>query len=115
LADFGLARANTGASLTQTGQVLGTPRYMPPEQLSGDAADARADIYALGCIAYELLSGRTPFVAGDVAGMFREKLNWNLPPAHEIHPELTPELYDFLQGALQPEADDRLGDMRLLV
>jgi CRP-like cAMP-binding protein len=115
LADFGLARAAAEPSLTQTGQVLGTPRYMPPEQLTGEIADARADIYALGCIAFELFAGGPPFLSGDFASLFKEKMEWTLPLAEEIHAEITPELYDFLLGSLHPSAKERLSDMRLLM
>lgn len=61
LMDFGLVRAAEGTSLTRTGQVMGTPEYMAPEQALGEAVDARSDVYALGVVAYRLLSGQVPF------------------------------------------------------
>jgi tRNA A-37 threonylcarbamoyl transferase component Bud32 len=68
LIDFGLAKLAARAeeqSLTRTGQLIGTPQYMSPEQISGKHVDARTDIYALGCLLYEMLTGRAPFVGDD--------------------------------------------------
>src|SRR5712691_444959 len=64
--DFGIARATTGESLTQTATVLGTATYFSPEQAQGDSVDARSDIYSLGCVLYEMLTAHPPF-AGDTA------------------------------------------------
>ena len=65
--DFGIARALEGQSLTQTATVLGTSAYMSPEQALGQPVDARSDIYSLGCVLYEMLTGEPPFIA-DVVG-----------------------------------------------
>ena len=69
LSDFGLARGRQDTRLTVTGDALGTPAYMAPEQVRGATVDARADVYALGAIAYQCIAGRTPFedVSGDLA------------------------------------------------
>jgi formylglycine-generating enzyme required for sulfatase activity/tRNA A-37 threonylcarbamoyl transferase component Bud32 len=61
LSDFGIARGEDSAALTSTGLVIGSPAYLSPEQISGDAADHRADIYAMGVLSYEVLTGRLPF------------------------------------------------------
>ena len=63
LADFGIARATDQSSITQVGSVLGTAAYLAPEQARGEEAGARADIYSLGVVAYQLLSGRLPYEA----------------------------------------------------
>lgn len=67
LADFGIAHVGTTATLTQAGTVMGTPGYMAPEQVTGSPVDARADVFAIGAIAYEMLTGRNPFGATDGA------------------------------------------------
>ena len=61
ITDFGLALDASGTALTQPGIAVGTPPYMPPEQLRGERVDPRADLFALGCVLYEMLSGQTPF------------------------------------------------------
>src|SRR5438445_1302996 len=61
--DFGIARATSSESLTQTATVLGTATYFSPEQAQGERVDARSDIYSLGCVLYEMLTGQPPFVA----------------------------------------------------
>jgi len=60
LADFGIARLAAATAITRTGEVLGTPQYLAPEQMSGDVVDERADVYALGVILYEMLTGTQP-------------------------------------------------------
>ena len=62
LMDFGLTKqAGAGTALTKTGQFVGTPDYMPPEQIKGERADARTDVYALGCLLFNALTGRPPY------------------------------------------------------
>ena len=61
--DFGIARAADGLALTETGQVMGTPAYLSPEQAEGGTATAASDVYSLACVAFECLAGRRPFVA----------------------------------------------------
>jgi tetratricopeptide (TPR) repeat protein len=68
IVDFGLARAQEASTaLTRAGQAMGTPRYMAPEQIRGQATDARTDIYSVGVMLYELLTGKVPFEEGDIA------------------------------------------------
>ena len=67
LADFGIARATDQSSITQVGSVLGTAAYLSPEQARGDEAGARADLYSLGVVTYQLMSGRLPYEAGSLS------------------------------------------------
>jgi serine/threonine-protein kinase len=73
--DFGIARAAADDTLTQTGLVLGTAAYLSPEQARGEAIDARSDIYSLGCVMYEMLTGRTPFEADSSVAMAYKHVN----------------------------------------
>ena len=81
LADFGLARSSDATSgLTATGTVMGTPLYMAPEQATGGALDGRADEYALGVVAFELLSGRVPFIADSPLAVLHQQVTAPPPP-----------------------------------
>lgn len=88
--DFGIAKVideNDARALTQTGEVFGTPKYMSPEQCQGRKADGRADLYSLGCVAYEMLSGSPPFTADSALELIMKHVN---EPAKELKkiPEL---------------------------
>jgi YVTN family beta-propeller protein len=109
LTDFGLARqvdANTG--VTATGAFVGTLDYVAPEQIRGERVDARADVYALGCVLFELLTGTTPFAARDdkVAKMYAH-LEEEPPSLRVLHPELPAGLDPVLKRALAKDPADR--------
>lgn len=86
--DFGLARSWDSGTLTPTGTVLGTPAYMAPEQVQGTAVTARADQYAVGVIAYELLEGRRPFPGDDPIQLLFAHVGQPPPPLERTPPEL---------------------------
>lgn len=110
LMDFGLAvPVVTDETETRAVEhaIMGTPAYMAPEQLGRGHLDRRTDVYALACLAFELLSGTRLFAATDLFAIIQEKASRRLPPAAEIGDGVSEELYEFLQGALQLNPDDR--------
>lgn len=115
LLDFGLVRPPPElGSLTQTGQVLGTPRYFAPEQLVGARVDARADQFAWGLVAYEALSGRHP---DDVSVGFGRGPSWVAPAKAllAVAPEVPPAVASVVDRALAREPDERFRSMREIV
>jgi len=108
LADFGLARsADSVSGLTATGTVMGTPSYMAPEQAMGKPLDARADQYALACIAFEMLTGRVPFKADTPLGVLHQHVSVPPEPVTSIIGGLPPAVDDVLSRALSKEAAKR--------
>ena len=106
ITDFGIAKLAM-TQFTQPGQVLGTPAYMAPEQLSGGAVDGRSDIFSLGVILYWLLTGDKPF-AGDTTTAVSFKIVYQEPiPATQINPSLSPEFDYMLSRALAKDAAGR--------
>lgn len=118
LTDFGLAApaASLEAEAGETeNPIVGTPVFMAPEQLSGGRIDHRADVYALGCLAFQLLTGRHPFIASNLAALMQQKLSFQLPPADRIGDGVSAELHHFLRGALQPNPHDRPSSLEPLL
>ena len=110
LADFGIARATDQSSITQVGSVLGTAAYLSPEQARGEEAGPRADIYSLGVVAYQLLSGRLPYEATSLSELALKQQR-ELPPAlYALNPEVSPELAQAVAAALSIDQEDRPGD-----
>src|SRR5579883_1911087 len=88
LTDFGLARAADDASLTQTGFIAGTPLYMAPEQAAGEPIDARADLFSLGSVLYELCTGRPAFRAETTVAVIRRVCDETPRPIREVNPDI---------------------------
>src|ERR1043166_2355025 len=110
--DFGIARIES-ATLTQYGLAVGTPYYMSPEQCMGDDTDARTDIYSVGVIAYELLTGKRPFQGkGSNASIMREVLDAIPPDPSEGNPALTAQMDWVIQKALAKRPDERYQSAR---
>ncbi len=107
--DFGIARA--GASdMTQTGSIMGTAQYLSPEQAQGHAVTARSDLYSIGIVLYELLTGRVPFEAeAAVTIALKQVSEAPLPPSH-VNPNVTPELEAVVLRALAKDPADRFAD-----
>jgi eukaryotic-like serine/threonine-protein kinase len=110
LADFGIARATDQSSITQVGSVLGTAAYLAPEQARGEEAGPRADIYSLGVVAYQLLSGRLPYEANSLSELAYKQAHEGPPPLDQLNPRVAPELALAISLALAIEQEDRPAD-----
>lgn len=107
LTDFGIVKALAGAALTQTGMTFGTAAYLSPEQATGMQVGPASDIYALGCVMYEMLSGAPPFT-GDNPTTIAYKQVWEQPrPLHELAPEVPPSLESVVMRCLNKEPGSR--------
>ncbi len=116
LADFGLAKNSTVSSeLTAAGMVIGTPAYMAPEQAIGKPVDSRADQYALGIMAFELLTGRTPFRSESPFAILDKHLREAPPPPSSFVPGLSPTVDAVLAKALAKQPQNRFGTCREMV
>ena len=103
ITDFGIVHLEQ-ASFTPTGALIGTPRYMSPEQVQGGKIDCRSDIYATGIIMYELLVGSPPFISGDIA---YQQVNIDPPPPAEICPTIPDKVNDAIMKCLQKDPERR--------
>jgi serine/threonine protein kinase len=110
LADFGIARAAGQSSITQVGSVLGTAAYLAPEQARGEEAGPRADIYSLGVVAYQLLSGRLPYEANSLSELTLKQQREAPIPLEELNPQVAPELALAVTSALAIEKEQRPAD-----
>lgn len=104
--DFGIARI-TSSSKTQTGIVLGTPSYMSPEQLAGTRVDGRSDLFSLGVVLFELLTGEKPFQAESVATLMFQIANQPHPSPSQFRPELPSACQSIIDRALQKDVAQR--------
>ncbi|QXE35740.1 protein kinase [Streptomyces sp. GMY02] len=107
--DFGIARALHGAqsTMTQTGMVMGTPQYLSPEQALGKAVDHRSDLYATGCLLYELLALRPPFTGETPLSVVYQHVQDIPVPPSEVSDVAPPELDGLVMRSLAKEPDDR--------
>jgi len=107
LMDFGIARSGTDGSLTSTGTTLGSLNYMPPEQVRGEAADARSDIYSFGISLYELLTGKLPFQGDSQYSLMTAQLNQQPPSPISLRADVPPALNEIILMAMAKEPADR--------
>jgi serine/threonine protein kinase/tetratricopeptide (TPR) repeat protein len=114
ISDFGLAKSlETGmAEMTHTGQLLGTPRYMSPEQVQGKPADARSDIYALGLMLYELLTGDVPFKSDSIAQLMLQRISQKVKNPTVLNPAVPDYLARIILRCLDPDQDRRYQSTR---
>ena len=108
LADFGIAKAlSEESSITQVGSVLGTAAYLSPEQASGQGSNPRSDIYALGVVCYQFLSGRLPYEAQSITELALKQQREAPPLLNELNPDVSPELAAAVDRALELEPEAR--------
>jgi Tol biopolymer transport system component/tRNA A-37 threonylcarbamoyl transferase component Bud32 len=109
--DFGIAKALTighGQTITQTGMAIGTPNYMSPEQAAGEAEiDGRSDVYALGCVLYEMLGGQPPFTGPTTESVVRQHLGADPRPITQLRPSVPAAVAVALQRSLAKNPADR--------
>ena len=110
--DFGIASASASSdsTLTKTGSIIGTPAYLSPERAKGIEAHYRCDIYALGIIAYRMLTGELPYKGEPMAILFQH-LEGNALPIHEVNKSITPHVSLLVQKMMAVEAEDRIQTM----
>ena len=107
--DFGIARAvsDTSSTMTQTAAVIGTAQYLSPEQARGETVDARSDIYSVGCLLYELLTSRPPFVGDSPVSVAYQHVREQPVPPSRVDPELTPDIDTVVLTALAKNPNAR--------
>jgi serine/threonine-protein kinase len=104
--DFGIARV-VNSSQTQTGTILGTPSYMSPEQVSGDRVKGASDLFSLGVVCYELLSGQKPFAGDSLGALMHNIANVKYSPLKKVKPGLPESCYTIVRKLLKKEIRDR--------
>lgn len=112
LADFGIAKATEQSSITQVGSVLGTAAYLAPEQARGEEAGPRADLYALGVVAYQLISGRLPYEAASLTELALKQQQEEPAMLDSLVAAVTPELAEAIAIALSLDPRERYEDAR---
>lgn len=112
ITDFGIARMASAAVRTQTGMVLGSPKYMSPEQVMGRLTDQRSDIFSLGVMLYEMLTGQAPFQGENINAIMYQTLNSIAAPPSSLNPAV-PEMLNFIVAkALAKDLDSRYQNAR---
>ncbi len=107
--DFGIARAmaDVSSTMTQTAAVVGTAQYLSPEQARGETVDTRSDVYSTGCLLYELLTGRPPFVGESPVAVAIQHVREEAPPPSALDEDLAPEVDAIVMKALAKRIEDR--------
>ncbi len=114
LIDFGIAGKEGSRRLTfaKLSQVMGTPDYISPEQVKGKRGDGRSDIYALGVMLYEMLTGKVPFRGPNAFAIMNDRLLNNPIPPREVNPEISPELQEIIYRAIERDPGNRYSTAR---
>ena len=113
--DFGIARELEQDGLTATGRVLGTTDYVSPEQAMGKEVDARSDIYSLGVLLYEMLTGDVPFKADNLVGVAMKHVNEQMPNVQKVRPGVSSALAAVVERATQKDVRKRYPDMAAML
>ena len=118
LMDFGVSRTATtdeaNPAITRHGAIVGTPHYMAPEQVAGDTADARADLYATGAMLYEMLAHRAAFEGDSVAEVVTAVMRRDFPPLSSLCPDIPPALAAVVTRAMAARPEDRFESARAM-
>ena len=112
ITDFGIARMPASAVKTMTGMVMGSPRYMSPEQVTGKNLSARSDIFSLGVVLYETLTGLAPFEADSISSIMYQTVHAAEDKPSNVNPNLDPDLDALVAKALAKSPDDRFDTMK---
>ena len=112
LSDFGAARLmRVEQGITKTGELVGTPHYMAPEAFRGETLDPRTDIYSFGILAFQMLSGRLPFMDDAIVGVIAKHMNNPLPPLQQFRSEVPLWLEDLVETCAEKKPSDRYQSM----
>jgi serine/threonine protein kinase len=107
ITDFGIARMRNNEVKTMTGMILGSPKYMSPEQVAGKRTDHRSDIFSIGVVVYEMLTGASPFIADNIHGIMYQTLNFSPPAPKILNPDLPQVANYIIAKVLAKNLDDR--------
>jgi serine/threonine-protein kinase len=113
--DFGIARARDTGAITVTGTVMGTSDYIPPEQAQGEPAGEQGDVYSLGVVLYELLTGEVPYEAENPVAVAMRHVHDPVPSARERRPDVPPRVDAIVRRALAKDPDQRYASMSDLI
>jgi tRNA A-37 threonylcarbamoyl transferase component Bud32 len=111
IADFGLAQAQDLTSVTVTGSIVGTPAYMSPEQAGGKKVGTQTDVFSLGVVAYEMVTGNKPFAGENYSSVIHEILTNKPNPAIQANPLVSKEINDILEKMLEKDMEKRYGSI----